>query len=137
MLFEKGDSGAYLTGSTVAALEAIMLEECLLDGVQLIAVRESLDSGDLGALRDCGKGEAGVDAAAVDEDGARATLSVVTAFLAAGETEILAESVEQGGAGVDRKGLLLAVDIEGEREGLRGGGRGDACFFCCCYPRQT
>ncbi len=101
MLFEKGDSGADLAGGAVAALEAIVFEEGGLDGVQLVAVRESLDGGDLGALRDGGKGEAGVDAAAVDEDGAGATLSVIAAFLAAGETEILAQSVEQGGAGVD------------------------------------
>ena len=66
-----------------------------------------------------GEGEAGVDAAAVEEHGAGAALAVVAALFGAGEVEVLAQGVEQGGAGVERELVRFAVDLEGEVEHLR------------------
>ena len=126
MLFEEGDGGADLAGSAVAALEAIVFEEGGLDGVEFVAVGEAFNGCNLGTLDDGSEGEARVDAAAVDEDGAGAALSVVATLLGAGEREVLTQGIEQGGAGVDGEGVLLAVYLEGERHGLRSSGCGDA-----------
>ena len=130
---ERG-GGADLAGGAVAALEAVVREEGGLRGAEVAGRAEAFDGGDLGALRGDGEGEAGVDAAAVDEDGAGAALAVVAAFLAAGEVEVFAEEIEQRGAGVDGEGAGLFVDGEGDGDGvsgagvtgLRGGGGRDA-----------
>ena len=50
VLFEQRDGGADLAGGAVAALEAVVLEEGGLDGVEGVAVGEAFDGGDLGAL---------------------------------------------------------------------------------------
>ena len=78
-----------------------MLDESGLDGVEFVAVGETFDGGDLVAVVAEGEGEAGVDAAAVDQDRARAALAVVATLLCAGELEAFAQGVEQGGAGID------------------------------------
>ena len=85
VLFQEGNGGADLARGAVAALKTVVLEEGGLDGVKIIAVREAFDGGDFGSIDGDGEGEAGVDAAAVDEDGAGSALAVVAAFLAAGE----------------------------------------------------
>ena len=113
VLFEEGDGGADLAGGAVAALEAVVFEEGGLDGVEGVAVGEAFDGGDLGSVGGDGEGEAGVDAAAVDEDGAGSALAVVAAFLAAGEFEVFAQGVEEGGAGVEGERVRCAVDLEG------------------------
>ena len=59
-----------------------------------------------------GEREAGVGAAAVEQDRAGAALAVVAALLRAGEAEVLAQEVEQRGARVDVEAVLLAVDAE-------------------------
>ena len=92
---------ADLAGGAVAALEAVVLEEGLLQRVQLVAVGQALDGGDLGAVGGDREHQAGVDAAAVEQDGAGAALAVVAALLGAGQIEVLAQGVEQGGAVVD------------------------------------
>ena len=135
MLFEEGGGGADLAGGAVAALEGVVLEEGGLDGAEGFAVGEAFDGGDVGAGGGYGEGEAGVDAAAVNDDGAGSALSVVAAFFAAGEVEVLAECVEERGAGVKGEGVWGSVDAEGDAGsvggaggGLMGGGEaGDSC----------
>jgi hypothetical protein len=74
-----------------------------------------------------GEGEAGVHAAAVDMDGAGSALAMVAALLCAGEIEVLAEAVEEGGAGVDLEAMVFPVDAEGDgRCTVCGGSR----FLC-------
>jgi hypothetical protein len=48
-------------------------------------------------------------------------LAVIAAFLAAGKVEVLAEGVEEGGAGVEDEGVREAVDLEIELDGGTGG----------------
>ncbi len=120
VLFDERGRGADLAGGAVAALEGVVLEEGGLDGAEGFAVGEAFDGGDFGAAGGDGEGEAGVDAAAVDENGAGSALAVVAAFLAASEVEVLAQGVEERGAGVERKSVRGAVDLEGEID--RGGG---------------
>ena len=114
VLFEEGGGGADLAGGAVAALEGVVLEEGGLDGAEVVAVGEAFDGGDLGSVGYGGEGEATVDAAAVDEDGAGSALAVVAAFFAAGEIEVFAQGVEQRGAGVEGvSDVGFAVDLEG------------------------
>ena len=47
-----------------------------------------------------GERQAGIDAAAIDEDGAGAALAAVAALLGSGQIEPLAQQVEQRDAGV-------------------------------------
>ena len=121
---EGGDGGADLAWGAVAALEAIVLEEGGLNGMEIFdafATGEAFDGGDVGTLGGEGEGEAGVDAAAVEQDGAGPALAVVAALLRAGEVEVLAEDVEEGGAGVKDEGVRRTVDFQGDRVGLFGG----------------
>ena len=68
-------------------------------------VAVAIDGSDGVALGGDCEGEAGVGAAAVEEDGAGAALAVIAPFLAAGEVEVLAQEVEEGGIG----GVLVEV----------------------------
>ena len=47
-----------------------------------------------------------------DDDGAGAALAVVAALLGAGQAQVFAQRVEQGGARVEFKGVLGAIDVE-------------------------
>ena len=69
---------------------------------------------DLGAVVRDREREAGVDAAAVEQDRAGAALAVVAALLRAGQPEVLAQQVQQRGARVDGEAVLLAVDVQGD-----------------------
>ena len=90
-----------------------MLDEGRLQRVQLSpSLAEPLDRGDLRAVVGDREREAAVGAPPVDQDRARAALAVVAALLGAGEAEVLAQEVEQRGAGVDREPVLGAVDPE-------------------------
>ena len=62
---------------------------------------KSFDGGDLGSVRGDGESEAGVDAAAIDEDGTGSALTMVAAFFAAGECEVFAQGVKERGTGVE------------------------------------
>ncbi len=85
VLMKQADGGADLPGSAVAALEAVVLEEGGLDRVKRVSLCEAFDGGYLGCVGGDGEGEAGVDAAAIDENGAGSALSVIAALLAARE----------------------------------------------------
>ena len=96
-----GDRRADLPRRAVAALEAVMLDERLLQRVQAVAVRQALDRGDLAALVLHRQRQAGVDALAVDQHRAGAAGALVAALLGAGEAEVVAQQVEERGAQVD------------------------------------
>src|SRR5205085_12019405 len=94
------------------ALEGVALDERALQRVEVAVPGEALDRDDLGALVRDGEREAGVGAAAVDQDRAGAALPVVAGLLRAGQAESLAQEVEQGGPRVDLQRVLLAVDAQ-------------------------
>ncbi len=100
------------------------------------------------ALRHYRQGEAGQHAPPVEENGARAALALVAPLLGSSQPQVLAQRVEQGGARIEWKPVLAAVDLQrhigrflGVRtlltrrgsicnqgvsgHGRRGGGRGD------------
>src|SRR5882757_4681361 len=87
--------GHDLTGGAVAALERVVVDECLLQRVQSVPVREALDGGDLRALAHHRQGQAGVDPPAAEQHGAGTTRTLVAALLGAGQLGPLAQQVQQ------------------------------------------
>src|SRR4051812_49112393 len=71
---------ANLSGGAKAALQAVVLEERLLERVEAVAEGEALDGGHLGAVERDGERQTRQDAPALDEHGAGAALAVVAAF---------------------------------------------------------
>src|SRR3954462_7902550 len=69
-LAHHADGAHDLAGRAEAALKSVMGDEGSLDGVELVAARHALDGENVGAVMTDGEREAGVDALAVDENGA-------------------------------------------------------------------
>ena len=104
-----------------------MLDECCLHRMQRIGSAEAFDGGDRVPIVHHGQGEAGIDAAAVDVDGASAALAMVAALLGACQMQVLAQSVEQSGARVELDLAHRTVHIErNARDRPRGRGGCDA-----------
>src|SRR5262249_42611323 len=97
---DERDGGAELAGRTVPALESVMAHERGLHRMQNALVGQSLDGGDLGTVMHYRERQAAVDALAVDDDRAGAALSLIAALLRASQSEMLAQCIEQGGAGL-------------------------------------
>ena len=114
--------GADLTRGAITTLEAVVLDERLLDGMQFIAVGETFNGRDLVALVGDGQREAGVHAAAVDEDRAGAALPVVTAFFGAGKVQSLPQRIEDRDPRLQVQRVTLPVDLQSNGD-LTGGGR--------------
>src|SRR5439155_9655906 len=141
-LGQHADRRTDLTRRAKAALEAVMLDEGGLQGVQGLLVAQAFDGDDLAIGAGDGEIEARVAPNAVDQDGAGAALPVIASLLAAGEAKVLAQGAEQRGARVERELLVGAVHREadldsgrlgraswmglGERAGTMQGGQGRA-----------
>ena len=87
---EGGDGRHDLAGGAVAALIGVVLDERGLHGVQVAGLADAFNGGDLVVRVHDGEGEAGVDAAAIDVDGACSALAVVAALLGAGKVRFRA-----------------------------------------------
>src|ERR1700751_2802360 len=88
-------SRAELPRSTVAALEAVMLNERALQRVRAALSAKSFDGRDRTALILHRKRQAGVDPLAVGQDGACPAGTLVTALFRARQAEMIAQQVEQ------------------------------------------
>ena len=77
------------------AVRAAVVDKCLLDGVQLIALSDAFDGGDVGTVNLRHRDETTVHNLSVEFDCARATLTFAAAFLCAGEVQLLSQHVEQ------------------------------------------
>jgi hypothetical protein len=105
---EEGDGVEDLAGGAVAALEAVLGGEGLLDGM----VAKSFDGDDGDAVAFDGEHHAGFDGLAVEQDGAGAAVAVFAAAFGAGESELFAEDAQEGVAGADGDAAFFAVDGE-------------------------
>src|SRR5258708_13801722 len=92
---------ADLAWRAVAALKGVVLDECLLQRVELVAAGKALGADDLSALVRDGQGEATDRAPAVEQNRAGAALAVITALLWASYPETLPQGAQQGRPGVD------------------------------------
>ena len=118
-LVEHRDRRADLPRRAVAALVAVMLDERRLHRVQVVGRAQALDGGDLVALVHDREREAGGDPPAIHDHGAGAALALIAALLAAGQMQVLAQCVEQGGARIELELPACPVYVEGHVHGLR------------------
>src|SRR5262249_39235522 len=77
-----------LPWGAITALEGVVLDEGLLQGMQRVPLRETFDRRDPRAVLHDRKRQAGVDRPAVDQNRTGAALAVVAALLGPGEIEI-------------------------------------------------
>src|SRR6188472_1489950 len=84
--------------------------------MQLAVRGQAFNGRDLGAVLHDGKRQARDNSPPVDENGARAALAMVAAFLGSGEIEIFAKCVEQSGPRPEGNSPLDAVDAKRDVE---------------------
>ena len=99
-------------GRAVAALQAMLLPEAVLQRMQLAVLGEPLDRGDLRAVGLHREDRARFGAAAVDEDRARTALAGIAADVRAGEIQLLAEEVHEKCSRLDVRFAHLAVHFD-------------------------
>ena len=97
-----------------AALQAVMIDEGLLQRMQRVAVGEPLDGADLPALRLHREHQAGAHGDVVEDDGAGAADAVLAADMGAGLPAVVADGVDQRAPRLDPDRIVAAVD--GERD---------------------
>ena len=102
-------------GRAEAALQAVVLDERALERVELAVLREPLDRRDLAALGLEREHGAALHGASVEEHGARAALARVAPDVRSGETEPVAQRVDEERPAFDLERALLAVDDERRR----------------------
>ena len=90
---------------------------------------QALDGGDAIARMHDRQRETGVDAPAVHQHRAGAALAVVATFLGARQLQVLAQCVEQRGAGVQLQRLVFAIHVQ--RNGRFGRSVGTGALRAC------
>ncbi len=105
-------------GRAVAALQGVALLERRLQVGDLAGIRQAFDGLDLGAVALHRQHQAAAHDLAVHPHGAGAADAVLAADMAAGERQILAQEIDQRLARLDALGDRLAVDGEGNVEGM-------------------
>ena len=116
IFFEPGFERHQEAGRAETALQAVLLVEGLLDGMQVFeAVNgEALDREEIMAIRLHREHQAGAHGLAVEQDGASAAHAVLAADVGAGQAEVLADEVAQKQPGFDRPLVGCAIDIDGD-----------------------
>ncbi len=102
----------------VAALEAMVVPEGLLDRMELAVRGHALDRGDLRAVGLHGQDRARLHGLAVQVDRAGAAVGRVAAHVGAGQTKLVAQGVDQQHTGLDLQLVLDSIDVETHRNGV-------------------
>src|SRR4029079_7151069 len=97
-----------------AALQAVLLHEALLDGIEHPVALEALNGRDLVARSACRQHRARLHRLAVHQHDARAAVGRVAAPVRAGQVEVVADEVDEQRARLDVGAALLAVDGQGD-----------------------
>ena len=117
-LGEERAGGHQEAGRAVAALQAAVLGERLLERVKRTVARKPLDRRHRAALRLHREREARLDDTAVDEHRAGAAHASLAAALGAGQREIIAQQVAEQ---APRRRLdFVGVAVDGERDDVAG-----------------
>src|SRR5207237_6015601 len=119
------------------ALQAVVLPERLLQRMELLPLRESLDGAHLGALGLHREHQAGAHRLAVDQHGAGAAHAVLAAQVRAGEPAVLAQRVGEVAPrlGLDREGF--AVDLQGIGDLAQAFTSRSFCRMRCCVTGSS
>lgn len=89
-----------------------MIQEGLRHRMQIISGRQARGGDDLGTVVRDGEGQAGGDTPAVEQYRARSALTVITALLRRGDTEMLAQQIEDCRAVVYARGVVDTVNTQ-------------------------
>jgi hypothetical protein len=86
-----------------------------------LALSQTFNGRDLAPLHEGGEGETRLHALAIQEDRAGAALAESTAFLRARQFQVLAQSVEQRSARIERQAMIDSINAQEdvERSGRR------------------
>ena len=95
-----------------AALQAVIVAECRLHRVQLVALGDAFDGGDVGAVGLSDQHGAGFHRPAIDMDDAGAALAGVASDMRAGESEMVAQEMDKQRSVFDIAGDRLAIDCQ-------------------------
>ncbi len=93
-----------------AALQAVVIDEGLLQRMQRLAIGEPFDGADLPAVGLDREHQAGADRLAVEDDGAGAADAVLAADMGAGLAAVVADRIDQRLARLDADVVRAAVD---------------------------
>src|SRR5229473_521179 len=95
VLLEQVGRGHDHSRGAVAALEPVLVPECLLQWMELAVLGHALDRGDVSTLGLDGEHRAALDRLAVDQDRAGAALTGVAADVGAGEAGFVADVMHE------------------------------------------
>ena len=88
-----------------------MIDKCLLHRMQVaVWSSETFDGGDFAAAKACREHQTGENSPAVHQHRAGATLAMVAPLFGAREFEMIAQPVQQGGAGVEGELVPPSID---------------------------
>src|ERR1700728_527081 len=104
------------TRRAIAALQAVIVDEGLLQHRQLVAVGKALDGADFLALRLNGEHQAGAHRLVVDNYGTGAADAVLAADMGTGLAAIVADGIDQRLARLDADRIIAAVDSQRDVE---------------------
>jgi hypothetical protein len=93
-------------------LHGALIKECLLNGMQAVALREAFNSSDLllgGDIPD--SRNAGSARLAIDQDGTGTALAFAAAIFASCQIEMVAQDDEQDGVGIHVGDIDAPVDV--------------------------
>src|SRR5579884_838444 len=96
----------------IPALQAVLLDESLLDRMKRSIARQSLDGGEGGAVELDGKEGARLCRSSIDEDHTGAALAGVTPDMRAGQLQVVAEEVAQQQARLHVSLHPAAIDVQ-------------------------
>jgi len=127
------------SGRAEAALQPMMVHERLLQRVQIVAVRQTLDRADFPTVRLHGEHQAGAHRLVVDDDCAGAANAVLAADMGAGLPAVIADRIDQRPARFDPDRVIDPVDIERDLELLGQRAHGRKILHRCilviiCFP---
>ncbi len=119
MLVKKSLGGDDEARRAEAALLRVIVNECLLDGMEMGGIAQAFHGGDLRALRVDGQHRAGVHGFVVHQHGASAAGAAIADALGAGKLKLVAQGVQQGDARLKLRVELFAIHIERYRNFAR------------------
>src|SRR3954464_11831332 len=90
VFIQQRNGRADLVGRAVATLQSVMVDEGGLHGMEVVAVGQALDRRDLVAVMHQGEAETAVDPLSIDDNRARAALSLIASLFCPGQREMFA-----------------------------------------------